>query len=207
MHVFKIPPSLERFAKRFSQAGFSLYIVGGAVRDHLLNRPIEDYDFTTDALPSDVMTLFSHVLPTGIEHGTVTVLFEKQSFEVTTFRTEEAYLDGRHPSSVSFKATLPEDLKRRDFTINAFAVDLTSGHIIDLNGGMEDLKKQSIRAIGKPEERFAEDGLRILRACRFAAKLDFTIEEVTLRAMKQLRYMLQKVSSERIRDELFKLEV
>ena len=198
-------PTIQRFSQKFTQAGFSLYIVGGSVRDHLLSRPIEDYDFTTDALPSDVMNLFSYVLPTGIEHGTVTVRFENQSFEVTTFRTEADYLDGRHPSSVSFTASLEEDLKRRDFTINAFAVDCTVGRIIDFNNGMEDLKNRCIRAIGDPRQRFSEDGLRILRACRFASKLDFFIEENTLKAMSELRHMLHKVSYERIRDELFKL--
>jgi tRNA nucleotidyltransferase/poly(A) polymerase len=132
MNVLPIPPVIRRFAQYFANAGFSLYIVGGAVRDHLLGLKSEDYDFTTDALPKEVMKLFKHVIPTGIEHGTVTVHFEKQSFEVTTFRSEAEYLDGRHPSSVSFIPSLEEDLKRRDFTINAFAADCQSGRIIDL---------------------------------------------------------------------------
>lgn len=205
MHMFPIPPVIQRFAKRFTNSGFSLYIVGGAVRDHLLGKGCEDYDFTTDALPEQVISLFRHVIPTGIDHGTVTVHFEKQSFEVTTFRSEGDYLDGRHPSSVTYVRSLAEDLKRRDFTINAFAVDCFDGSIIDLNGGMEDLKKRTIRAIGEPHQRFGEDALRMLRACRIAAKLDFTIEEETLIAIGSLRHTLAKVSAERIRDELFKL--
>ncbi|MGE4455193.1 MAG: CCA tRNA nucleotidyltransferase [Sphaerochaeta sp.] len=205
MQQFPIPPAIGRFAQQFKNAGFSLYIVGGAVRDHLLGIENEDYDFTTDATPEQVMALFKAVIPTGIEHGTVTVRFEKQSFEVTTFRSEGSYLDGRHPSAVTFITNLEEDLKRRDFTINAFAVDLADATIIDLHRGREDLKARVIRAIGEPRERFDEDGLRILRACRFAAKLNFSIEKHTKEAMKECRNNLKNVSSERIRDELFKL--
>ena len=205
MNVLPIPPVIRRFAQYFANAGFSLYIVGGAVRDHLLGLKSEDYDFTTDALPKEVRKLFKHVIPTGIEHGTVTVHFEKQSFEVTTFRSEAEYLDGRHPSSVSFIPSLEEDLKRRDFTINAFAADCQSGRIIDLHEGRKDLKNRTIRAIGDPRQRFAEDALRILRAARIAAKLNFSIEERTLAAMGEMRENLNKVSAERIRDELFKL--
>jgi len=165
----------------------------------------DDYDFTTDAQPGEVKALFGHVIPTGVEHGTVTVIFEKQMFEVTTFRSEGTYLDGRHPSSVTFIRGLEEDLKRRDFTINAFAADCTNGTIIDLNGGFDDLKKKTIRAIGIPKKRFEEDALRIFRACRIASKLNFSIEEETLRAMKNEKENLKNVSSERIREELFKL--
>jgi putative nucleotidyltransferase with HDIG domain len=203
--MFPIPPVIQRFAKKFSDRGFSLYIVGGAVRDHLLGIPCEDYDFTTDALPDQVISLFHHVIPTGIEHGTVTVHYEKQLFEVTTFRSEGDYLDGRHPSSVTYVRNLAEDLKRRDFTINAFAVDCSNGHIIDINNGIDDLKKRVIRAIGEPQQRFAEDALRMLRACRIAAKLDFTIEEQTLIAIGNQKHTLEKVSAERIREELFRL--
>ncbi len=205
MNILPISPVIRRFAQYFANAGYSLYIVGGAVRDHLLGLKSEDYDFTTDALPEEVMKLFKHVIPTGIEHGTVTVHFEKQSFEVTTFRSEAEYLDGRHPSSVSFIPSLEEDLKRRDFTINAFAADCQSGRIIDLHEGRKDLKNRTIRAIGDPRQRFAEDALRILRAARIAAKLNFSIEERTLAAMGEMRENLNKVSAERIRDELFKL--
>lgn len=205
MNVFPISPVIHRFAKHFIDGGFSLYIVGGAVRDHLLGLKIEDYDFTTNALPEQVMHLFKTVIPTGIEHGTVTVHFEKQSFEVTTFRSEAEYLDGRHPSSVSFIPNLEEDLKRRDFTINAFAADCKNGHILDFHGGKEDLKNKTIRAIGNPIQRFEEDALRILRAARIAAKLNFSIDVQTVSAMQEMKKNLSKVSAERIRDELFKL--
>ncbi len=205
MQQFPIPSVIRRFSKQFIEAGFSLYIVGGAVRDYLLGIQNEDYDFTTDAKPEEVMHLFKAVIPTGIDHGTVTVRFEKHSFEVTTFRSEGSYQDGRHPSSVTFISNLAEDLKRRDFTINAFAVDLHDSRIIDLNGGKEDLKHRTIRAIGDARKRFEEDGLRILRACRFAGKLNFRIDEDTLKAMHDCRANLRNVSSERIRDELFTL--
>ncbi len=205
MKTFPVSPSIRRFSSRFKEAGFSLYIVGGAIRDYLLGLENEDFDFTTDAEPGEVMKLFGHVIPTGIEHGTVTVIFEKQMFEVTTFRSEGTYLDGRHPSSVTFIRNLEEDLKRRDFTINAFAADCTTGAIIDLNRGMEDLKAKTIRAIGIPKKRFEEDALRIFRACRIASKLNFSIEEETLTAMKGEKENLRNVSAERIRVELFKL--
>jgi len=205
MQTFPVSSSIQRFSSRFKEAGFSLYIVGGAIRDYLLGLENDDYDFTTDALPHEVKALFHHVIPTGIEHGTVTVIFEKQMFEVTTFRSEGTYLDGRHPSSVTFIRGLEEDLKRRDFTINAFAADCTTGAVIDLNGGFDDLENRTIRAIGIPKKRFEEDALRIFRACRIASKLNFSIEEETLMAMKSERNNLKNVSSERIREELFKL--
>ena len=205
MQSFPLTNTIRNFAGRFKEAGFSLYIVGGAIRDFLLGMENDDFDFTTDAQPSEVMTLFKHVIPTGIEHGTVTVLFETQKFEVTTFRTEGSYLDGRHPSSVTFIRNLEEDLKRRDFTINAFAADCNDGTILDLNKGMEDLHNRIIRAIGEPQQRFEEDALRIFRACRIAAKLNFQIEAETLQAMTSMKANLGKVSAERIRDELYKL--
>ncbi len=205
MQTFPVPSSIHRFSARFKAAGFSLYIVGGAIRDYLLGLENEDFDFTTDAQPNEVKALFGHVIPTGIEHGTVTVIFEKQMFEVTTFRSEGTYHDGRHPSSVTFIRGLEEDLKRRDFTINAFAAECDSGTIFDFNGGREDLHKRTIRAIGIPQKRFEEDALRILRACRIASKLNFSIEGETLQAMKSEKDNLKRVSSERIREELFKL--
>lgn len=205
MAVFPLNPTIKRFARHFQDAGFSLYVVGGAVRDHLLSIPIEDYDFTTDARPEDVIALFRRVIPTGIEHGTVSVHFGGEFYEVTTFRSDGAYLDSRHPSSVHFITSLEEDLRRRDFTINAFAVDCNTAQIIDRNDGMEDLKKRQIRAIGDPVSRFDEDGLRILRACRISAKIDFDIEARTLEAMGAKRGNLEGISAERIREELFKL--
>jgi len=203
MKTFPVSASIKRFSSRFKKAGFTLYIVGGAIRDYLLGLENGDFDFTTDAEPSEVKALFSHVIPTGIDHGTVTVIFEKQMFEVTTFRSEGIYLDGRHPSSVTFIRNLEEDLKRRDFTINAFAADCTTGAIIDLNNGLKDLREKTIRAIGDPQKRFEEDALRIFRACRIASKLNFIIEENTLSAMKSEKENLKNVSAERIREELF----
>ncbi|AEV28344.1 putative domain HDIG-containing protein [Sphaerochaeta pleomorpha str. Grapes] len=205
MQKFPVSSSIKRFASRFKDAGFSLYIVGGAIRDYLLGIENDDFDFTTDAEPTEVISLFHHVIPTGIAHGTVTVIFEKQKFEVTTFRSDGSYVDGRHPESVTFIRNLEEDLKRRDFTINAFAADCSTGEIIDLHDGRKDLKNQCIRAIGDPQLRFKEDALRIFRGCRLASKLNFSIEKETLEAMRDLKDNLLLVSMERIRDELFKM--
>ncbi|WP_320130819.1 CCA tRNA nucleotidyltransferase [uncultured Sphaerochaeta sp.] len=205
MQSFPVSSSIKRFSSRFKDAGFSLFIVGGAIRDHLLGLQNDDYDFTTDADPQEVISLFPHVIPTGIDHGTVTVIFENQMFEVTTFRTDGDYVDGRHPSSVTFIRNLEEDLKRRDFTINAFAVDCSNGNIIDKHEGTKDLKNKMIRAIGDPHLRFSEDALRILRGCRLASKLNFSIERQTLVAMGELKDNLTFVSKERIREEFFKM--
>lgn len=205
MKKFPLTPALKRFASHFTQAGFSLYIVGGSVRDFYLGRKISDYDFTSDALPSEVKKLFRRVLPTGIEHGTVTVLFEHHSFEVTTFRVDGTYSDFRRPDSVTFARSLEDDLKRRDFTINALAIELPSGTLIDLHNGIGDLNKKVIRAIGEPSKRFGEDALRILRACRFSSQLSFTIDDETKKAMGELSHNLLHISAERIRIELMKI--
>lgn len=205
MERFTLSETIKSFASVFKEAGFDLYLVGGCVRDHLMRVPCDDYDFCTSAEPEEVIHLFRRVIPTGIDHGTVTVLFKGEKFEVTTFRTESAYSDMRHPDNVTFVRSLSEDLKRRDFTINAFAADCTSGEIIDLHHGKEDLKAHIIRAIGEPRERFQEDALRILRALRFAAKLNFTIEEKTFSAMQELRENLRFVSKERIHEEILKM--
>ena len=192
--------------RKFSDSGHKLYIVGGAVRDFLLGRENHDYDFTTDATPEEVTALFpSSTIPTGIKHGTVTVLYRKEAYEITTFRTEGAYSDGRHPDSVSFVRDLAEDLSRRDFTVNAFAASTEDGTIIDLHGGLDDLKKKTIRAIGEPKDRFDEDALRMLRAVRFAAKLGFEIEEKTFEAVKKDAERITLISKERIREEFFRL--
>ena len=159
---YPIPENIRQFASIFRENGHRLYIVGGAVRDHLLGRKNSDYDFCTDAKPEEVIPMFRRVIPTGIKHGTVTVLFKGDSYEVTTFRTEGAYSDRRHPDSVTFVTDLSEDLSRRDFTVNAFAADCLDGSIIDLFDGMKDLKEKTIRAIGNPRERFEEDALRIM---------------------------------------------
>jgi tRNA nucleotidyltransferase/poly(A) polymerase len=192
------------FAKRFREAGHRLYLVGGAVRNLQLRREPVDFDFATDATPDEVMSIFTRVVPTGVQHGTVTVLFKGGQYEVTTFRTESGYSDGRHPDSVSFASTIEEDLGRRDFTINAMAVELPSGELEDPYNGREDLRRGVIRAIGEPRERFREDGLRLLRAVRFAAQLDFRIDEPTFIAMRSEARRLAQVAKERIRDELEK---
>ena len=201
----KIPSDVYSFAAEFEKNGFACYPVGGAVRDLLLGKRPTDFDFTTDARPEAVMNMFRSVIPTGIRHGTVTVLYKKQSFEVTSFRSEESYSDGRHPDRVSFDCTLEKDLKRRDFTINALALDLEKRKIIDLFDGRGDLKRGIIRCIGDPAERFREDALRLLRAARFASRLSFSIEGQTAEAMKRLAETVSRISVERIRDEIMKI--
>ena len=192
--------------RKFNSAGFSLYLVGGAVRDFLLKKKNDDADFTTDAKPEEIINLFpKSTIPTGIKHGTVTVIFNKQSYEITTFRTEGKYSDNRHPDSVSFVRSLEEDLSRRDFSVNAFAASVTDGSIIDLHNGFEDLKNKVIRAIGYAKERFDEDALRMLRAVRFASKLGFTIEKNTFEAIKNDASRITIISKERIREEIFKI--
>ena len=201
----KISNDISELASVFRKAGFSLYLVGGAVRDYILGKKNSDYDFTTDAEPDEVKKLFRRTIDTGIKHGTVTVIFHGNHYEITTFRTEGDYLDSRHPESVSFVKSLEEDLMRRDFTINAFAASLPDGKIIDLHGGMKDLRHKVIRAIGEPEKRFSEDALRMMRAARFSSQLGFRIEKNTLSAMEKLHSTITNVSAERIKEELWKL--
>lgn len=193
------------FASRFEERGYELYIVGGAVRDRLLNKPVTDYDFATDATPDQVISIFKTVIPTGIQHGTVTVRFHGSSFEVTTYRVDSTYSDSRHPDAISFTPSLSEDLKRRDFTINALAVHASTGEMVDQFGGRSDLRAGIIRAIGEPSQRFTEDALRLMRACRFATTLDFSIDSETFDAMRKLSYRIESISAERIRDELSKI--
>jgi len=184
--------------------GYEAYAVGGCVRDAMLGRKPQDWDITTSALPQQVKALFRRTIDTGIQHGTVTVLLEKEGFEVTTYRVDGKYEDGRHPTEVSFTASLAEDLKRRDFTINAMAYNEAEG-LVDMFHGAEDLKQGIIRCVGVAKERFSEDALRILRAFRFSAQLDFAIEEETLQAAGELAETLKKISAERIYAELTKL--
>ena len=200
-----VAPELKALSDIFQKNGFSLYLVGGAVRDYVLGKPSHDYDFTTDALPMEVKSMFHRTIDTGIKHGTVTVLFKGGSYEITTFRTEGDYSDSRHPDNVCFVRSLEEDLKRRDFTINALASNVQDGEIIDMHEGLSDLKNGTIRAIGNPMERFKEDGLRMMRAARFSAKLGFSIEGNTLSAMKALKENIRNISRERIREEFFRL--
>lgn len=205
MKFSPIPKKIIEFSKPFASNGFQLYVVGGAVRDFCLGNRISDYDFTTDATPEQVRSIFRRVIPTGIKHGTVTVLFSGEQYEVTTFRSEADYQDKRHPDHVAFVKDLSEDLKRRDFTINALAVRIPDPEIIDLHHGIEDMEGKVIRCIGDPVERFEEDALRMMRACRFSAKLGFRIEEQTFAAICRLRENIRYVSSERIQEELSKI--
>jgi poly(A) polymerase/tRNA nucleotidyltransferase (CCA-adding enzyme) len=201
----RFPPILSHIGSIFHNAGFQVFLVGGAIRNSLMNLPLSDYDLATDALPEDVKKLFHRVIPTGIKHGTVTVHYGGQTFEITTFRVDGAYTNQRHPDSVSFSSSLPEDLRRRDLTINAIALNLYSGELVDPTGGQRDIRERIIRAIGNPAERFNEDGLRLLRAVRFACELNFTLEGETRRALALCKDNLRQVSWERIRDELNKM--
>ncbi len=193
----------EKIVRGLCAAGFPAYYVGGCVRDRLLGRPVHDWDVTTAALPEEVMALFEHCVPTGIRHGTVTVFLDGAQAEVTTFRTEGVYLDGRHPSEVRFVRTLAEDLSRRDFTINAMAMD-ADGNVTDLFGGRDDLARRCIRCVGDPEKRFREDALRMLRAYRFSAQLGFALDAATAGAVERCAPLAAALSMERIRDEMEK---
>ncbi|MGX7029932.1 CCA tRNA nucleotidyltransferase [Vagococcus zengguangii] len=190
--------------EQIKAAGFEAYFVGGSVRDVLLNKPIHDIDIATSAFPEEIKAIFPHTIDVGIEHGTVLVLAEGNEYEITTFRTESTYQDYRRPDEVVFVRSLEEDLKRRDFTINALAMT-TSGEIIDLFEGASDLEAHLIKAVGLAHERFNEDALRMMRAVRFASQLDFEIEEDTFAAIKELSPLLQHISIERIHIELVKL--
>jgi tRNA nucleotidyltransferase/poly(A) polymerase len=200
--IRKIPPQVKEIYTTLKNAGFECYVVGGAVRNLVLGTPPKDWDLATDALPQEVIKLFRRVIPTGVPHGTVTVLHKGVSCEVTTFRIDGAYTDSRRPDSVEYTSSLHEDLKRRDFSINAMALDMETGEIIDPHDGQEDCARKIIRAIGKAEERFDEDGLRILRGVRFAGRLGFLVEPETLAAMKARAENLRTISAERIRMEL-----
>jgi tRNA nucleotidyltransferase (CCA-adding enzyme) len=200
----RIPHKVNDIIEELMRQGFEAYVVGGCVRDMVLGREPEDWDITTSATPHEVKKIFRRTVDTGIQHGTVTVLLDKDHFEVTTYRLDGEYEDNRHPKEVSFTSSLSEDLKRRDFTINAMAYNEKEG-VIDLFGGMEDLKKGLIRCVGSAKERFDEDALRILRAVRFSAQLGFTIEQDTMEAVKSKVIHLNNISAERIRVELTKL--
>ncbi|TAH69584.1 MAG: CCA tRNA nucleotidyltransferase [Anaerolineaceae bacterium] len=203
---FQIPEKVQYIIDTLINNGSTAYAVGGCVRDMILGKNPEDWDITTSAKPHEVKGVFRRTVDTGIIHGTVTVLLDKEHFEVTTYRLDGEYEDNRHPKKVSFTGDLKEDLKRRDFTINAMAYNHTDG-IIDLFGGMDDLKNRLIRCVGNANERFDEDALRLLRAVRFSAQLDFQIEELTKKAIRAKAELLSNISAERIRTELTKLLV
>lgn len=189
---------------KLEQAGFEAYFVGGSVRDILLDQPIHDIDIATSAFPEEIKQLFPKTIDIGIEHGTVLVLAEEEQYEITTFRTESTYQDYRRPDHVEFVRSLEEDLKRRDFTINAFALK-EDGQIIDLFDGLADLENQILRAVGDPQERFHEDALRMMRGIRFVSQIGFTLEQETAAAIQANHSLLGKISVERINVEFIKM--
>lgn len=204
MKIIQMPKKVEYIIKKLQDNGYEAYIVGGCVRDSILGRVPGDWDITTSAKPWQVKKVFDRTVDTGIEHGTVTVLLDKEGFEVTTYRIDGEYEDSRHPKSVEFTGSLREDLARRDFTINAMAYNPSTG-IVDLYEGLEDLKKKRVRCVGCAGQRFDEDALRILRAVRFAAQLKFDIEPKTAQAIREKAHLLKNISAERIQAELVKL--
>ena len=210
MIQIKMPENANRIIKRLQKEGYEAYIVGGCVRDAILNKEPDDWDITTSARPEQVKALFRKTFDTGIQHGTITVMMPNaesgklEGYEVTTYRVDGKYEDHRRPTSVTFTASLLEDMKRRDFTINAMAYNEEEG-IVDHFDGMGDLERHVIRCVGKAQERFDEDALRILRAVRFAAQLDFAIEEQTRLAIERQAELLNDISAERIQVELTKL--
>lgn len=202
----KLPKNVNLIIKTLEKNGFEAYIVGGCVRDSILDITPQDWDITTDAKPKDILTCFKDykTIETGIKHGTVTVVIDKETFEITTYRIDGDYKDNRHPENVMFSDKLEYDLARRDFTVNAMAYNPKTG-LVDLYGGMNDLKYKAIRCVGDADTRFKEDSLRILRALRFASVYDFTIEVNTSNAIIENAKLLNNISSERINAEFSKL--
>ena len=201
-----LDPGAAALLDALHAAGYAAYAVGGCVRDSLLGRTAHDWDLCTSALPQQVMELFGteQCIPTGLQHGTVTIKYGGQLYETTTFRTEGSYTDGRHPDEVQFVPDVREDLARRDFTINAMAYNEAEG-LVDPFGGQKDLQNGLLRAVGEPQQRFTEDALRILRLYRFAARFGFALDAATARAARQLAPHLDCISAERIQEELAKL--
>lgn len=199
-----LPEKVNYIIETIMEAGYEAYAVGGCIRDSILGRVPDDWDITTSASPYEIKRLFRRTVDTGIQHGTVTVMLDKEGFEVTTYRIDGEYEDSRHPKEVTFTSSLKEDLRRRDFTVNAMAYNQTAG-LVDEFDGMADMEKKRIRCVGNPEERFTEDALRIMRAVRFSAQLGYHIEEKTAHAIKRLAGSLNKISAERIQTELVKL--
>lgn len=205
MGKFHIDPSVLEVARIFRNHNKEVYLVGGAVRDLLRGQAVKDWDLATNAKPEEVRGMFHRVIPTGIKHGTVTILYKGLSIETTTFRTEGTYSDGRRPDTVQFTNTIEQDLSRRDFTMNALALELPELRLVDPYEGQRDIKNRIIRCVGDAAERFSEDGLRPLRAIRFAAQLEFTIENRTLEAIPAALPVTAMVAMERVRDELDKI--
>lgn len=207
MKLEQLPLEYQRaipVLQKLEHAGYEAYFVGGSVRDILLHQEIHDVDIATSAFPQEIKTLFPRTIDVGIEHGTVLVLEEEEQYEITTFRTESTYQDFRRPDKVEFVRSLEEDLKRRDFTINAFALK-EDGKIIDLFDGLDDLHNHVLRAVGNPHERFHEDALRMMRGLRFVSQLGFELEPETLEAIKENHALLEKISVERVNIEFVKM--
>lgn len=202
--IIELPKQIGRILETLSRAGFEAYAVGGCIRDSILGREPEDWDVTTSAKPDEVKALFPRTIDTGIAHGTVTVMDGRTGFEVTTYRIDGKYEDSRHPKEVTFTPSLKEDLKRRDFTMNAMAYNPKDG-LVDLFDGMGDIKRKTIRCVGDAGQRFKEDALRMMRAVRFAAQLGFVIEPDTKEAICRLSPDLERISAERIQAEMLKL--
>ncbi len=202
----RLPQKVHDIIETLQAAGYEAYAVGGCIRDSVLGKEPDDWDITTSAKPEEVKKLFRRTIDTGIMHGTVTVMMDKEGFEVTTYRIDGKYEDNRHPKDVTFTANLQEDLRRRDFTINAMAYNEKDG-LIDIYEGLQDIDKGLIRCVGVAKERFREDALRMMRAVRFSAQLGYTIEDKTKEAIKELAPTLQNISAERIQTELVKLLV
>lgn len=207
MDKITIPHELKKMNELFKAHGFEAYLVGGAVRDMILGKAVNDWDVTTNAEPEQVMSIFKKVIPTGIAHGTVTVHFLQKEIEVTTYRADQGYSDGRHPDKVVFAKTVEDDLSRRDFTMNAIAASLEDGTIKDPFEGRKDIKDRIIRTVGNPHERFMEDGLRPVRALRFASQLNFSIEKYTYSEISrpEIQKKIGSISMERFRDEFIKI--
>ena len=202
--MIQLPEKVKQIIQTITDAGYEAYAVGGCIRDSILGRIPDDWDITTSATPWQVKALFPRTIDTGIQHGTVTVMLDKEGFEVTTYRIDGEYEDSRHPKEVTFTPNLIEDLKRRDFTINAMAYNDEAG-LVDIFDGMKDIERKLIRCVGDPAERFTEDALRMMRAVRFSAQLGYEIEEQTCKAIRQLAHNLSHISAERIQVELVKL--
>ena len=196
-----IPAQVKEIARILNMEGFQCFLVGGSVRDSIMGFTPKEYDIATDAKPEDVQGIFKYTIPTGIKHGTVLVILDDMHVEITTFRSDGNYSDGRHPDRVEYTASIEDDLPRRDLTINAMAYNVLDGALIDMFDGMKDIKNKIIRSVGNPYERFTEDGLRIMRAIRFATKLNFNIEKETFDAICRSTGMLASIAYERIREE------
>jgi len=205
MKNISLPRQLREIGKQFEKAGYEVYLVGGAIRNILAGYKPTDYDLASNALPQDVIKLFKRVIPTGIKHGTVTILYKGEKYEITTFRSEGKYSDGRHPDSVSYSNSIFEDLERRDFTINSIALNINTNEIIDPHNGKNDIINKLVKAIGNAEERFNEDGLRIIRAFRFVSQMEYQLDTATYQAIEKTKDRLTFISTERIQEELSKL--